>query len=79
MARVLRPGDRVILLDHVASSNRAIQAVQRLLNPLSVRFQGDHLLRQPEHAVRAAGLHIDELTRAEAGIVIRLTAHKPST
>ncbi|MBN9618831.1 MAG: methyltransferase domain-containing protein, partial [Actinobacteria bacterium] len=77
MARVLRPGGHLILLDHVASPNRAIRAVQRLLNPLTVRFQGDHLLRQPEHAVRAAGLLIDELIRAKAGIVTRLTAHKP--
>lgn len=78
MARVLRPGGRVILLDHVASPNRLIRAIQHLLDPLTVRFQGDHLLRQPDHAVRAAGLVIDELTRAKAGIVMRLTAHKPA-
>lgn len=76
MARVLRPGGHLILLDHVASPNRAIWAVQRLLDPLTVRFQGDHLLREPEHAVRAAGLLIDELTRAKAGVVTRLAAHK---
>ncbi|WP_333782869.1 class I SAM-dependent methyltransferase [Arthrobacter sp. H14] len=77
MARVLRPGGRLVLLDHVASSVRPVRAVQRLLDPLLVRFEGDHLLREPEAAVRAAGLVTDELTRFKWGIVLRLTAHKP--
>ncbi len=56
MARVLRPGGRLVLLDHVATPNRAVRAIQRLLYALTVRFQGDHLLREPEHAVLAPGL-----------------------
>ncbi len=50
-----------------------------ILDPLLVRFQGDHLLRQPERAVRSAGLVVDELTRSRFGIVLRLTAHKPTS
>jgi len=45
--------------------------VQRLLDPLLVRFEGDHLLREPDTAVRAAGLITDELTRSKWGIVNR--------
>jgi len=52
--------------------------VQRLLDPVLVRFEGDHLLREPDTAVRAAGLVTDELTRSKWGIVLRLTAHKPT-
>jgi len=78
MARVLRPGGRLVLLEHVASPARAVRVVQRLLNPLLVRFQGDHLLREPETAVRDAGLVIHELTRSRWGIVLRLAAHKPT-
>ena len=77
MARVLRPGGRLILLDHVASPNRAVRAAQRLLDPLLVRYEGEHLLREPDTAVSAAGLVIDELTRSKLGIVLRLSAHKP--
>jgi len=77
MARVLRPGGHLILLDHVASPNRAVRAAQRLLDPLLVRYEGEHLLREPAIAVSAAGLVIDELTRSKLGIVLRLTAHKP--
>jgi len=79
MARVLRPGGRLVLLDHVASPVRPVRAAQRLLDPLLVRFQGDHLLRQPERAVRSAGLVVDELTRSRFGIVLRLAAHKPTS
>jgi len=77
MARVLRPGGRLILLDHVASPNRAVRAAQRLLDPLLVRYEGEHLLREPDTAASAAGLVIDELTRSKLGIVLRLSAHKP--
>jgi ubiquinone/menaquinone biosynthesis C-methylase UbiE len=79
MARVLQPGGRLVLLDHVASPTHPARAVQRLLDPLLVRFQGDHLLRQPERAVRSAGLVVDELTRSRFGIVLRLAAHKPTS
>ncbi len=77
MARVLRPGGRLVLLDQVASPARPVRAVQRLLDPLLVRFEGDHLLREPDTAVRAAGLITDELTRSKWGIVNR--SGRPST
>lgn len=78
VARVLRPGGRLVLLDHVASPVRAVRAVQRVLDPLMVRFMGDHLLREPQAGVQQAGLVIDELTRSKWGIVARLRAHKPT-
>jgi ubiquinone/menaquinone biosynthesis C-methylase UbiE len=77
MARVLRPGGRLILLDHVASPIRPVRAVQRLLDPLLVRFEGDHLLREPDVAVCDQGLVIDELSHSKWGIVSRLAAHNP--
>lgn len=79
MSRVLRPGGRLLLLDHVASPNPVVRFAQRALDPVLVRLEGDHLLRQPQTAVRATGLVVDHLVRARAGIVLGISAHKPVT
>jgi ubiquinone/menaquinone biosynthesis C-methylase UbiE len=51
--RVLRPAGRFLLLEHVRSPNPAIRLGQRLLEPLMLRFEGDHLLREPLQHLRA--------------------------
>lgn len=45
--RVLRPGGTLILLEHVRSPIAHVRAVQRLLDPLMVRFEADHIVRDP--------------------------------
>jgi ubiquinone/menaquinone biosynthesis C-methylase UbiE len=74
--RVLRPGGRLILFEHVRSPSLPVRTVQRLLDPLTVRFEGDHMVREPLEPVRAEGLEIDEFQRSKWGIVERLAAHK---
>jgi ubiquinone/menaquinone biosynthesis C-methylase UbiE len=78
MARVLRPSGRLLLAEHVRSPARIIRAGQRLLEPLMVRLEGDHLLREPLERVEAAGLEVDELERSKLGIVELLSATKPA-
>ena len=78
-ARVLRPRGRLIMLEHVRSPAPAVRLGQRLLNPLSVRFIADHLLREPLPTVTGLGLEVVELERLKWGIVERLLAVKPET
>lgn len=66
-----------MLLDHVASPNKAVRIGQQLLDPVLVRLEGDHLLGEPETALHATGLVVDHLVRAKAGIVLGLSGHKP--
>lgn len=77
MARVLRPGGRLLLLEHVRSPVKIVRAAQRILEPAFLRLEGDHLLRQPEVRVTEAGLRIDHTHRSKLGLVLRLDAHKP--
>ena len=76
--RVLRPGGSLVLLEHVASPRPAIRAAQRLLEPFTVRFLGDHVLREPLDTVTAMGLEITQLERSARGIIERLVARKPA-
>lgn len=77
MHRVLRPGGKVLLAEHVRSPNALIRASERALEPLMLRIEGDHLLREPLEHVEAVGFRVDELKRSKLGIVERLAATKP--
>jgi ubiquinone/menaquinone biosynthesis C-methylase UbiE len=75
--RVLRPGGRLLLLEHVRSPSLPVRAIQRLLDPLSVRFQADHLLRDPLDYLSPAGFAVESVERSKWGIVERVRARKP--
>jgi hypothetical protein len=48
-----------------------------MLDPLSVRFQADHLVREPLEYLRAEGFELEHLERSKWGIVERTIARKP--
>ncbi len=75
--RVLKPGGRMLLVEHVRSPSPGVRAGQRLVEPLFLRFQADHLTREPLDHVRAEGLAIEEVHRWAWGIMERVSAGKP--
>jgi ubiquinone/menaquinone biosynthesis C-methylase UbiE len=77
MRRVLRPGGRLLLLDHVAGAPRWVRAIQWLLERASVPLQGEHLRRRPLLQVQAQGFQVEQQQRYKLGIVERLLARKP--
>jgi ubiquinone/menaquinone biosynthesis C-methylase UbiE len=67
MRRVLRPGGKLVFLEHVASDDPRRRAWQRRLEPLWRPIAGNcHLCRETERAIEDAGLRIDRITRESA-------------
>ncbi len=76
-ARVLRPGGRLLLLEHVRSPILPAWLLQRVLEPLTLLLDHDHLLREPLRHVEDTGLVVERLERSKVGVVERLAARKP--
>lgn len=76
--RVLRPGGRFVLVEHVRSPIPVVRAVERVLEPLTLRFEADHLTREPLEHIEAEGFDVERLERSKWGIVERVTAAKPA-
>ena len=78
MKRVLVPGGRLLLLDHVASTWPPVFAAQWLLERLTIRTGGEHFTRRQVPLVRAAGFDLVEVERLKLGTVERVLARKPA-
>lgn len=77
MNRVLVPGGRLLLLDHVASTCTLAYAAQWLLERVTVPLAGEHFTRRQLPLVKAAGFTVVESERLKVGVVERIYAIKP--
>ena len=77
-ARVLVPGGRLLLLDHVGSTWPPVRAAQWLVEQVTSRVAGEYFTRRQRPLVEAAGFEIVEAQRSKAGTVERVHAVKPS-
>jgi ubiquinone/menaquinone biosynthesis C-methylase UbiE len=58
--RVLKPGGKLLMLEHVRSHNRLVALMQNAITPFTIRFAGNcHWNRDTLSTVRAAGFQID--------------------
>ncbi len=72
LKRVVKPGGRVLLLEHTRSANSVVGKVMDLLNPLVVRMMGANINRQTVENVRKAGLEIERVTDLGMGGIFKL-------
>jgi ubiquinone/menaquinone biosynthesis C-methylase UbiE len=77
MHRALRPGGKLLLLDHIGSHHALILFGQRLLEKLTVRMLGDYQTRRPLPLVEQVGFVVRHQERLKFGTVERLAAVKP--
>lgn len=80
LRRVLRPGGRLLLLEHVRSPGRAWSTVQDILTPAQRVVAGNcHLNRNTGDLVRAAGFAVvaEEWTGGALHPMIALVATRP--
>ncbi len=61
LGRVVKPGGRIVLLEHTRARNPILGKLMDLLDPLTVRLMGPHINRKTVENVRRAGLVIGEI------------------
>jgi ubiquinone/menaquinone biosynthesis C-methylase UbiE len=78
MNRVLAPGGRLLLFDHIGSTWPPVYALQWLAERFTIRLAGEHFTRRQLPIVPAGGFEILETHRSKAGTVERIHAIKPA-
>ncbi len=61
ISRVCKPRGKVVLLEHVLSSNQVVEFFQNLLNPLTLWVFGENLNRKTAENVSKSGLIIERV------------------
>lgn len=71
---MLRPEGRLLIADHIRSTNPLMRASQHLLELYSIPVEGEHYTRRPSLLLEAAGFAIEESDRHPAGAIEHVRA-----
>lgn len=66
--RVCKTGGKVVLLEHVLSTNRLLGWLMNLVNPMVVTIMGPNINRRTVESIGRSGLVVDKVTDLAAGI-----------
>ncbi|GAA4889907.1 class I SAM-dependent methyltransferase [Tessaracoccus lubricantis] len=77
MVRVTRPNGRILLADHVVSTNPVLKALQFAVEAVSKRTNGEYWTRRPLPKLeRMRGVQLVDSGRSHAGVIEHLFARK---
>ena len=76
IVRVVRPNGRILLADHVVSTNPLLHGAQWLLEAVTKRTNGEHWTRRPLPKLERMGVQIVNSDRLHFGIIEHLHARK---
>ena len=77
--RALKPGGRLLLLEHVRSHLPVLGRCMDWLNPISVRFDGVNINRETVTNVERAGFRLIEVQDLLLDIVKLIVAERPAS
>jgi ubiquinone/menaquinone biosynthesis C-methylase UbiE len=72
VARVVRPGGQLTLLEHVRVNQPVIGPAMDVLDPLVVRMMGAHINRRTAENVWKAGLDVERMDELASGGLVKL-------
>ena len=76
LKRVLKPGGRILMLEHMRSESPFLGAIMDLLNPLVVRMTGANINRRTLENIRLAGLKLEKAEDLALGGIFKLLVIK---
>lgn len=77
MARVVKPEGKIVLLEHVLSSNPLVKPLMNVAAPLQVRAMGCHIDRHTHQIVRNLGFRVEQDRSRVFGIFHLIVARPP--
>jgi len=72
LARVVKPGGQIILLEHVRARQPILGKIMDWLNPLVVRIMGANINRRTLENMRKAGLPLRQVEDLSSGGIVKL-------
>src|SRR5574341_367722 len=77
--RVIKPGGKILLLDHVRIDRPVIGRIMDLLNPFAVRLWGANINRRTVENMQRAGLEIESIEHLGPMGMVKLIVAKPKS
>lgn len=79
LSRVVKPGGRIFLLEHVRIDRPIIGRIMDFLNPLVVHLYGANINRRTVENVRQSGLNVESVTNLGPLDVVKLIIAQPKS